>query len=120
MSKTQEEVTPQAQIDALRHLVMKTASGLKPPVTLVEELKWGQPSLRPVPKAGTPLRLGHTKSGELALFVHCATSLIANWAEACALRGQPARIEGTRALIIDPDDMAVAAPFIRQALTYYR
>lgn len=111
----------------VRPLLARAAAAIREEAAAAPELdgvsaslKWGQPSYAPRPrkghaKIGTPIRLGVTKGGEAALFVHCGTSLIADWA---ATIGADARVEGRRALLLDPDDMSSARLFIRRALTY--
>lgn len=103
----------------LRATILKTAAAMEPAIEVVEELKWGQLSCRPKKRTGTPVRIGTTKAGSPALFVHCATSLIEDWAEDCHQRGTAVAVEGTRALIVDPDDPDAAAPFISRAFQYY-
>ncbi|MGB0800067.1 MAG: DUF1801 domain-containing protein, partial [Planktomarina sp.] len=84
-----------------------------------ETRKWGQPSFTdPGRKLGTPIRIGQTKSGDAALFVHCQTTVVADFR---ATVGQDLRYDGNRALLIG-DEHEVPSPilraFITAALTY--
>jgi len=81
--------------------------------SLEASLKWGQPSVATKPKTGTPIRLGVVKSGEPALFVHCQTSLVADW------QGSDLRFEGSRAVLLDGADPAALSGFVRAALRYH-
>ena len=45
-------------------------------VSLVETVKWGQPSFAPPPREGTPVRLGW-EAGRPALYVHCSSPVAA-------------------------------------------
>jgi hypothetical protein len=117
-----EAVAPSARegMMALRSLVLETADQL-PQIGRVEEaLRWGQPAyLTPDTKSGTTLRLGVAKSGKFALFVHCQTSLIADFS--LMFPGQD-RIEGARAILfgstMDIDPLRHGW-LIRRALTYH-
>jgi len=84
-----------------------------------ESLKWGQPSYGTKPKTGTPIRLGLSKGGSPALFVHCQTTLVSDL--------DSNNIHGLETL----DNRAVLLPkgtfwenpglrsFVRAALTYH-
>ena len=62
-------------------------------VEIEESLKWGQPSYL-APK-GTPIRIGLPKSGGFAVYAHCQSSVISDFA---ALHGTKFVIEGNRAV----------------------
>lgn len=100
------------QLLALRDLIHHTAAGLNLPIT--ESLKWGQPSF--AAPQGTPIRLGVSKSGHPALFVHCQTTVIRDFA---ALHPE-FTYDGNRAIHLDgavpegPLRMLITA-----ALTYH-
>jgi len=104
----------------LRELIFDVADDLPEIGRLEEALRWGQPAyLTPDKKAGTTLRLGVPKSGEFALFVHCQTSLIADY---LALFPNKDIIDGNRAVLFG--DAAQIDPLrhgwlIRRALTYH-
>ncbi len=105
---------------ALRALIIETANGLPRIGRLEEALRWGQPAyLTPDRKAGTTLRLGVPGTGGFALFVHCRTSLIADY---ITMFPDQDRIEGARAVLFD--HVAQVDPqrhgwLIRRALTYH-
>lgn len=103
---------------ALRDLIFDTAASL--PIGRIEEsLTWRQPSYAaPDTKAATPIRLGVTKSGDLAIFTHCQSSVIADFR---ALAPPEMRFDGNRALHLAPDKslpLDDITPLIRAALTY--
>ncbi len=93
-----------------------------PQVERVEEaLRWGQPAyLTPDTKSGSTIRLGAPKAGGFALYVHCQTTLIA---EFCELAGDAFRYEGNRGVLfrdaadIRPD---LLSALIRKALSYHQ
>lgn len=86
-----------------------------------ETLKWGQPAyLTSESKSGTPLRLGPSKAGGYALFVHCQTTLIS---DARAVFADAFTYEGNRAVLFDAQTQIAKTPLqilIAQALTYHR
>lgn len=102
----------------LRTVIFDIAADL-PIDGLNESLKWGQPSfLGKRPNSGTPIRLGLTKSGDLAILAHCQSTVISDFR---ALAPQGLRFDGNRALLLRPDqrpEPAILAPLIRAALTY--
>lgn len=66
----------------LRGLILEVAAEAAPQSTLIETLKWGQPSyLTQKPKAGTTVRIDADGShrGGYALYVPCSTTLVAQW-----------------------------------------
>ena len=103
---------------ALRAHIFETAATL--PIGRVEEsLKWGQPSYNtPDTRAATPIRLGTTKAGDIAIFTHCQSTVMSDFR---ALAPANMRFDGNRALHVSPshpiplDDIT---PLIRAALTY--
>ena len=103
----------------LRRLVLETAAAT-PGVGPVEEaLKWGQPAfLTPKTKAGSTLRIGVTRSGELALFAHCQTSIISDFR---ALFETDFTFDGNRAVHLKDGDLPVGPlrTLIASALTYH-
>ena len=104
---------------ALRSLILDIADELPQAGRVEEALRWGQPSyLTPVSRSGTTLRLGVPKSAKFALFVHCQTSLIADYV---TLFPDQDRIEGTRAVLFEDAnqiDKFRHGVLIRRALTY--
>jgi len=106
----------------LRNLVLETAAATSGVGEIVETLKWGQPSYLTVnPKSGTTIRLDahNVNRGQIGLYVHCQTSLMATFRQ----RHPGLSTEGSRVLILD-----VAAPLptdvlrdcIQLALTYHQ
>ena len=97
----------------LRDRVLSVAEDLDLPVR--EELRWGEPAYL-APK-GSTLRIAAPKSGGFAIYAHCATSLISDFASVA-----PCRTEKNRAVLFDTIDEAKAAPLdllITAALTYH-
>lgn len=105
---------------ALRRLIFDIARD-DPRVGPIEEaLRWGQPAyLTPETRSGTTLRLGRSKSGSPALFVHCQTTLVSDYNAAFPKQQET---EGSRAILVptcaDIDAMRHGW-LIRQALTYH-
>ncbi|MBU2994530.1 DUF1801 domain-containing protein [Octadecabacter sp. 1_MG-2023] len=103
---------------AIRGLIFEQAGAL-PVGRITESLKWGQPSYAtPDTKAGTPIRLGATKSGDLAVFTHCQTTVMSDFR---ALAPPEMKFDGNRAVHLSPDmpiPLAEITPLIRAALTY--
>lgn len=110
----------QPGLRALRALILSVAAETPEAGRLAEELRWGQPAyLTPGTGSGTTLRLGVPKSGGFALFVHCQTSLIAEFQE---IAGPDWPVEGSRAILFDgPGRLGDPALrlLIRRALTYH-
>ncbi|MGB3690603.1 MAG: DUF1801 domain-containing protein [Jannaschia helgolandensis] len=105
----------------LRALIFATAAEIPDLGPLTETLKWGQPAYLPAaPRIGTAVRLGISKPSGTALFVHCQTSLIADFRQTFP---DTLTTEGTRAVIFAPGSALPDAPLrllIRDALTYHR
>lgn len=104
----------------LRDLIFETASEIEDAAPLDESLKWGEPSYLAKGKMGTAIRLAPTKeAGQYGLFVHCQTSLIAEFRET---RPDAFTYGGSRALLFEegeePDKQALR-DFIAAALTYH-
>ncbi len=104
----------------LRELIVQTAAGMPEVGRLEEALRWGQPAyLTPDTRAGSTIRLGAPKAGGFALYVHCQTSLIADFRD---MAGDAFRYEGKRAVLFDevsdikPD---LLEALIRRALSYH-
>ena len=103
----------------LRALIYDIAATL-PVGRLEESTKWGQPSYAtPDTKSATPIRLGLTKSGDVAVFTHCQTTVMGDFR---ALAPPDMRFDGNRALLLSADQpppLDEIAPLIRAALTYH-
>lgn len=108
-------------LSAVRALIFAMAEelGVGP---LTETLKWGEPAyLTEASKAGTTIRLGQVKGkpDSCALFVHCQTTLVAEFRE--TLDDPSISFEGNRAVIFDAGGTLPERSLrhcIAQALTY--
>ncbi len=84
-----------------------------------ETVKWNQPSYLTVkPKSGTTIRLDSIDSSEYAIFVHCQTTLIAEFKEVYP----ECRYDGNRAIIFDSNnkqETKIIKHFIYLALSYH-
>ncbi|EDZ47053.1 conserved hypothetical protein [Rhodobacterales bacterium Y4I] len=104
---------------ALRQLIFDTAAQTPEAGRIEEALRWGQPSyLTPESRTGSTIRLGIPQGARFALFVHCQSRLIPEFAAAF-----PAwdRFEGTRAVLFnDPREVEPVRHgwLIKRALTY--
>lgn len=103
----------------LRELIFATAATLDEVPTMTEDLRWGQPAYLTPAKVGSTLRLGQPKTGGFALYAHCQTTIISDFAEA-----YPAWdwFDGNRAVLFT--DVAEIDPvrhgaLIASALTYH-
>ena len=106
---------------ALRTLVFDVAQRTAGVGSIIEALKWGQPSfLTEEPRSGTTVRIDQVRGepGVVALMVNCQTTLIQDFRHE---HGDRFVIDGTRGI-----RLAVGAPiperelgdFIEAALTY--
>ena len=106
---------------ALRRLIFATARQTPVVGRLEETLKWSQPAyLTPQSGSGSTIRLGQPKQGGFALYVHCQTSIIADFQ---ALFPDDFVYEGIRAVhFCDPEALPddKLELLIRSALTYHR
>ncbi|MEX3316597.1 DUF1801 domain-containing protein [Sulfitobacter sp. PS-8MA] len=105
---------------ALRRLIFDVAEEAQGVGPLAETLKWGQPAyLTPVTKSGSTLRLGTPKSGGIALYAHCQTTLISDFRSAFP---ETFAYEGNRAVLLAEDAPISDGPLrllIAAALTYH-
>lgn len=104
----------------LRALIFETAAAT-PGVGRVEEaLRWGQPAyLTPDTRSGSTIRLGPSKAGGFALFVHCQTTILSEFRS--IIPGE-LTIEGNRAVRFRPGEPLPRAPvglLVARALTYH-
>lgn len=102
----------QARFAELRDIIQQTADSI-PDLTVVETLKWGQPSWLPDrPRIGSTLRAAWSehKPDHLTLFVHCQTTLATTMRE---LYPDAFEFEGNRALHIP-----LTAPLPAQAIAH--
>ena len=106
------------QLLAFREMIFVVGASLDAVQRIEESLKWGQPSYNALPKTGTPIRLGQSKSGEACLFVHCQTTLVGDLASA---GGHDLRTVDNRSVLL-PKDLSSSPElltFIRATFTYH-
>ncbi|MEP4196625.1 MAG: DUF1801 domain-containing protein [Aliishimia sp.] len=105
---------------AIRRLIFETAAEVPEVGPLDETLKWGQPSyLTAKTKSGSTIRIGTPKTGGVALFTHCQTSLMSDFRDVV---GDGFTFDGNRALHLDPSHLLpedALRLLIRSALTYH-
>jgi hypothetical protein len=108
---------PRAQVErmlTLRRWVFESADELGLSVT--EALRWGEPAY--LCKQGSTLRIDAKSEADCSLFVHCQTSLVAQFK---ALHGDALECIGTRQIRL-PMDQALPEQALRDcmalALTY--
>lgn len=113
------EEGPRARLLKLRQRVFELAAATDGVGAVEETLKWGQPSyLTHRPKSGTTIRLGVSKAGAAAIFVHCQTTLIADFEQQFP---DDFTYDGTRAVYLDDDSKdAALSVLITRALTYHK
>lgn len=109
-----DAVAPEARAVLLvaRELIFDCAGD----IAVEECLKWGQPSYL-APK-GSTLRLGVNKAGKAAIFAHCQSTIVSDFA---AQFGSDFEIEGNRAVVLgdfDAADQDKLRALIRHGLTY--
>lgn len=97
---------------AARELIFDCAGD----IPIKECLKWGQPSYL-APK-GSTLRLGLNTAGQAAIFAHCQSTIVSDFA---AQFGADFQVEGNRAVVLGaftPKDQDKLRALIRHGLTY--
>jgi hypothetical protein len=103
----------------IRQLIFECAANNEEIGELEETLKWGQPSyLTTQTKSGTSIRLGKKELSEYAIYVHCQTTLIAEFKEVYP----ELKFDGNRAIIFDSKKsipLKIVKHFIYLALTYH-
>ena len=103
----------------LRELIFEMAEGLDQVPSLTEDLRWGQPAYITPARVGSSLRLGQPKDGGFAIYAHCQTTIISDFA--AAYPGWD-RFDGNRAVLfrdINEIDPIRHGALIRSALTYH-
>ncbi|SMC39872.1 DUF1801 domain-containing protein [Primorskyibacter flagellatus] len=104
----------------LRRLILETAAQTPGVGALQEVLKWGQPAyLTAQSKSGSTIRLGVPKTGGVAIYTHCQTTLISDFR---AILPDAFRYEGNRAILLDTGEALQEdrlCMFIASALTYH-
>lgn len=103
----------------LRDLIFQVADETAEVPHVTEGLRWGEPAYLTPPRIGSTIRLGVPKLGRFAIFLHCQTSIISDFAQA-----YPAwdRFDGNRAVLFDNAkqiDPVRHGALIRAALTYH-
>lgn len=74
--------TDRAGMLRLRALIFEVAADLETVPSVTEDLRWGQPAYLTPAKIGSTIRLGQPKSGGFALYAHCQTTIISDFAQA--------------------------------------
>jgi Domain of unknown function (DU1801) len=111
-----------AKLLRLRELAFETAAGIAAVGTLVESLKWGQPSFSTPDGLGSTFRLDEVRNsnGAYALYFLCQTSLIEGFRVQFV---DEFAFEGNRAIQFAADrtySEAAIANCMAQAMNYYR
>ena len=102
----------------LRALIYETANGIAGLDEPTECLRWGQPSY--ITPIGSTLRVGIPKTGGFALYAHCQSAIISQFAQTF---GADFKIEGNRAVIfqcMDDIQSKKLRLLVKHALTYKR
>lgn len=103
----------------LRELIFDIAESLDAVPAVKEDLRWGQPAYLTPARVGSTIRLGQPKTGGFAIYAHCQTPIISDFAEAYPGWDQ---YDGNRAVLftnpkqIDP---VRHGALIASALTYH-
>ncbi len=116
----QYDPAPKKGLLILRDLILQQAESLPQTKGVAEVLRWGQPSyITPNRKSASTLRIGLHKSASFAIFAHCQSKVISNYAT--RFPGWD-RFDGNRAVLFE--DVSQIEPFrlttlIQDALTYH-
>lgn len=103
----------------LRDLIFETAERLDTVPSVTEDLRWGQPAYLTPARVGSTIRLGQPKTGGFALYAHCQTTIISDFAEAYPGWDQ---FDGNRAVLFTDTkqiDPVRHGALIESALTYH-
>ncbi len=109
-------------LEQLRGMIFEVAARTPDAGEIAEDLRWGQPAyLTSASGSGTTVRLGVTRQGEIAVYVHCQTTVIEDFR---AVAPEGLQIEGNRAVVLRGlDEIRTHAEplawLIRAALTYH-
>lgn len=110
----------QKKLLQLRNLIFEVADRTKGVGRVLETLKWNQPAyLTPDTKSGSTLRLGMFKSSDIAIYVHCQTTILSDFKHIFPMGF---RYEGNRAIFFKPDEILPLSKIeilINRALTYH-
>lgn len=109
---------PRAVLLELRSLIFATAATVEGGGHLTETAKWGQPSYSGLePHQGTAVRLDAPSESEIAILVHCGTSLISTFRHLYP----ELQYSKNRAIVLHTDQPLPLEPlkrFVEMALTY--
>jgi len=110
----------QERLNFLRHLILDTASEIESVGTVIESLKWGEPSYSS--KRGSTIRIDWKKSkpDHYAIYFNCNTKLIESFK---TLYSDVFKFDGKRAIIFHKDDEIPIEKLkhcISLSLTYHR
>lgn len=103
-NSTIEELYPtyskkvKSKLIELKQLIRKVASE-SGNLSIKEELKWGQLSFST--KDGTPIRIDRFSDNQVALLVHCQTTLVEDWR---ALFGGTLQFSKNRAILLSVEE----------------
>lgn len=104
----------------IRQLIFDTADGIAEVGEIEESLKWNQPSYATnQTKSGTPIRIDRFGEHQIALFVHCQTTLIEEFRP---LFNGTFEFSKNRGILLDPQKelpIQELAFCIEKALTYH-
>ena len=110
-----------AKLKALRRLIFDTAKTTEGVGTLLETLKWGQPSyLTAETKSGSTIRIDQVKetAGHYAVYFHCQTDLVETFRELYP----KLRYGGNRSILLSAGETLPEAELrhcVALALTYH-
>lgn len=114
---------PAAEQQALLHLralIFQVAAQSQGVGEIQEVLKWGQPAyLTPETKSGSTIRLGLPKTGGIAIYVHCQTTILSDFKQ---IFPDDFTYEGNRAIHFAPGaplPLKKLEMLISRALTYH-
>jgi len=112
--------TAKAGLKQLRRLIFQIADETEGVGHVAEVLRWGQPSyVTPVTKSGSTIRLGVPKTGGFAIFTHCQTTIMSDFA--ASFPGWD-KFDGNRGVLFESQkdiDPTRHGLLIKSALTYH-
>lgn len=114
---------PKAERDGLlklRTLIFEIAKQTEGVGQITEALRWGQPAyLTPETKSGSTIRLGMPKTGGIAIYTNCQTTILSEFQH---MFPEGFYFEGNRAIHFAPTNtipLDKLELLIRRALTYH-
>lgn len=102
----------------IRELILNVAAQVSTNETVLESLKWNQPSY--TIKNASPIRIGRFEEDKIAIFFHCQTTLVETFRE---MFSNELEFSKNRAIVLDPkkelpiNEISIC---IQIALTYHR